>query len=69
MMKDYGNREEWNTGKNKTVLKVEDFRLCFNGRFGAVHAVRDANLEVRRGEIVAWWANPAAAKPHCAGPS
>ena len=53
MMKDCGNREERNTGKNKTVLKVEDFRLCFNGRFGAVHAVRDANLEVRRGEIVA----------------
>ena len=53
MMKDCGSKEERNTGKNKTVLKVEDFRLCFNGRFGAVHAVRDANLEVHEGEIVA----------------
>ena len=53
MMKDCGSKGERNTGKNKTVLKVEDFRLCFNGRFGAVHAVRDANLEVHRGEIVA----------------
>ena len=69
MTKDYGNREEWNTGKNKTVLKVEDFRLCFNGRFGAVHAVRDANLEVRRGEIVALVGESGCGKPHCAGPS
>lgn len=35
------------------VLRVEDFRLCFNGPSGPVHAVRDANLAVHAGEIVA----------------
>lgn len=35
------------------VLRVEDFRLCFNGPSGPVHAVRDANLTVHAGEVVA----------------
>ncbi len=37
----------------REVLRVEDFRLCFNGPLGPVHAVRDANLTVHAGEIVA----------------
>lgn len=35
------------------ILQIEDFRMCFNGPDGPVHAVRDANLCVRGGEVVA----------------
>lgn len=41
------------TTEYREVLRVEDFRLCFNGPSGPVHAVRDANLTVHAGEIVA----------------
>ncbi len=35
------------------ILQIEDFRMCFNGPDGPVHAVRDANLCVWPGEVVA----------------
>ncbi len=35
------------------ILQIEDFRMCFNGPDGPVHAVRDVNLCVRSGEVVA----------------
>lgn len=45
--------QEKATWEYDEVLRVEDFRLCFNGPSGPVHAVRDANLTVHAGEIVA----------------
>lgn len=35
------------------LLSIEDFKMCFNGKQGAVHAVKGVSLSVNPGEIVA----------------
>ena len=35
------------------LLNIEDFRMCFDGRQGVVHAVRGVSLSVKAGEILA----------------
>ena len=38
---------------NTELLNIEDFRMCFDGKQGAVHAVQGVSLTVRSGEIMA----------------
>ena len=35
------------------ILQIENFRMCFNGPNGPVHAVHDVNLTVHPGEVLA----------------
>lgn len=38
---------------NTELLNIKDFRMCFDGKQGVVHAVQGVSLTVRPGEIVA----------------
>ena len=38
---------------NRKLLNIEEFKMCFDGEHGAVHAVQGVSLTVRPGEIVA----------------
>ena len=38
---------------NTELLNIKDFRMCFDGKQGVVHAVQGVSLTVRSGEIVA----------------
>ena len=38
---------------NTELLNIKDFRMCFEGKQGVVHAVQGVSLTVRPGEIVA----------------
>lgn len=38
---------------NRKLLNIEEFKMCFDGEHGAVHAVQDVSLAVNSGEIVA----------------
>ena len=38
---------------NTELLNIEDFRMCFDGEQGAVHAVQGVSLTVKSGEIMA----------------
>ncbi|ASS37317.1 nickel ABC transporter ATP-binding protein NikE [Mogibacterium pumilum] len=38
---------------NSELLNIEDFRMCFDGKQGVVHAVQGVSLTLRPGEIMA----------------
>lgn len=40
-------------GSHEELLNIEDFRMCFDGKHGVVHAVRGVSLTVKPGEILA----------------
>lgn len=42
---------EWRSPEE--LLNIEDFRMCFDGRHGVIHAVRGVSLSVKAGEILA----------------
>lgn len=39
--------------ENPILLQIQNFRLCFTGQYGPIHAVTDASLTVHSKEIVA----------------
>ena len=48
--------------KKQPVLSIENLTMDFElGK--TCHAVRDTSVRIKPGEMVAWWGNPAAARP------